>query len=460
MRIPLSAIQVLNGGDGVAFCSNIKNNYSRPQAIEDALNLYYLKNHPIKNHSLKPDKNKYEQVPQGYDDNGIPKPPKTVQSKVKLNRNGFDIANYIIEQKKTLVTGAGVGLDTDNTESKLYEYVNYNWIESKFEYDIGDFFKTLKSETQCAVILFGDPNGQSLDEFRYRYKIASPSRGDTLIPFFDSETDDFIGLQREYETDSDENIIDIYYISEFKKPRRKRIIDEVEVEDIELPYENLPIIYWEQPEGECQNVADLIYTYEDEANNYFDTSRYFADPILYGKGSDWNFPFQTDAGKTMLSKTPDGDLKYVTPDNATEMRDLEFSLLEKSIFRYSRAVMLDADSLSGLGSNGLSGEAIERYMTDAYMYASSEQTGYFGKGVQRLVNWLVKEWRVLANLSNDDVVIRAKFRKYSLRGEQEKATLYSTLNGGLPLMSQKEAVQQSGFAKDLDFLEEVKVTEE
>lgn len=458
MNIPISAIQVLNGGDGVIFCNALSKKYDRPKAIKDALDLYDIESHPIKDITKKPDKTKYENVPQGYDENGIPKPPIQKESKVKLNRNGLDIARYIIDQKKTLVTGAGVGVDADDVDSELFKHVKRNWKETKFEYDVGEFFRTLKAETQCAVILMGEPNAGGLDEFRFKYKIASPSRGDTLIPLFDKETEDFIGLQREYEGDEEVKIIDLYYKEENKPPRRKRIIGEVEIEDIELPYKNLPIIYWEQPEGELANVADLIYTYEDEFNNYIDTSRYFADPILYGKGSDWNFPFQTDAGKTMLSKSSDGDLKYVTPDNATEMRELEFRLLKESIFMFSRSVMLDAGSLKGLGSNGLSGEAIERYMTDAYMYATSEQNGEFGKGIQRLLNWLVKEWRSLTN-SNDDVNISPKFRKYSLRSEEEKANLYKNLNGGQPLIGWQESVEQAGFAKDLDFLTENKEVE-
>ena len=56
MKYPFSAIQQINGGDGVAFCSNNLDNYNRQQAIKDATKLYDINQHPIKDKSNKPDK--------------------------------------------------------------------------------------------------------------------------------------------------------------------------------------------------------------------------------------------------------------------------------------------------------------------------------------------------------------------------------------------------------------------
>ena len=442
MKYPFSAIQQMNGGDGVAFCSDNLDNYNRQKAIKEATRLYDINQHPIKDKTKKPDKKRVVLEEAIKDANGVPQPnPKTTF--VKLERNPLDISNYIIEQKTTLVTGAGVGLDSDDTESKLYKKVKLNWDNAKLEYDISQIFSTLKKETQVALILFGKKNGE------FGYKIASPNRGDTMIPIYDEETEDFIGFQRTFKL-GEQEVTHLYYKDANELPRLKVIKDNQEISDDALPYQNLPIIYWEQPENECANVAELIYALEDGMNTFFDTARYFADPILVAIGKSLNLPAQTDSGKVFNVQDEKGDMKFITPENPTEMRKLHFDMLEKYIFLLSHAVRLDAESLKGLGKSGLSGEAIERLMTDAYMYATNQQNGEFGKGVQRLVNFLTKEH---ATLTKDAEImnIKAKFRKYSLRGEKELVELYMQANGGLPVIGEKESIVQVGLAKDVNF---------
>ena len=47
--------------------------------------------------------------------------------------------------------------------------------------------------------------------------------------------------------------------------------------------------------------------------------------------------------------------------------------------------------------------------------------------------------------------IKAKFRKYSLRGEKELVELYMQANGGLAVIGQEESIVQVGLAKDVNF---------
>lgn len=444
MKIPLTNMHTLNGGDGISFIEKTKEKYNRDKVVKESAKLFDIDQHDIKK---KADKQKVEVLPSiAKDADGIPI-PNIKTSFVEVSKTPLDIANYIIEQKATLVTGAGVGLDAEDTESELYKKVKLNWDNSKFEYDLSKVFKTLKTETQVAIILFGKPNSSE-----YGYKLASPNRGDLLIPFFDEETEDFVGMQREYKIGAD-TIVDLYYKSVQGTPRLKRVKNNIEVEDNELPYHNLPIIYFEQDENECANIAELIYSLEEAMNTFIDTARYYADPILFSKGSDINLPAQTDSGKLFISKDEHGDMKFITPENPTEMRRLHFEMLEKYIFLLSHSVRLDAESLQGLGKSGLSGEAIERLMTDAYMYATNEQNGEFGKGVQRLVNWLTKEHTTLSR-NAEQMNIKAKFRKYSLRGEQERVELFMKANGNLPIIGHEESIVSAGLAKDVDFMTE------
>ena len=446
MRINISAIQQLNGGDGVAFTSNLSDSYNRQKSINDAITLFDINQHPIKN---KPNKTRLERIESvAFNDDGTPI-PNYKKSSVELEKNPLDIANYIIDQKTTLVTGAGVGLDSDDTDSELFKKVKLNWDNGKFEYDIAKFYRILKTETQLAIILFGKEGTKE-----FGYKIASPLHGDTLIPLYNEDTEDFIGLQREYKI-GDKDVIDLYYKVGANKPRLKRIEKSVEISDDELPYDNLPIIYFEQKENEIANISELIYAFEDATNTFYDSCKYYSDPILFSKGQMLDAPIHNESGKLFNSLDPQGDLKFVTPENPTEMRKLHFDTLLSLMFMLSRSVRLDSESLKGLGANGLSGEAIERFMTDAYMYATSEQNGEFGKGIQRLVNWLTKEHRSV-NKGSSELNIKAKFRKYSLRGEAERVDLFLKANGNLPLIGHEESVIGAGLAKDMTFLTTIK----
>ena len=84
------------------------------------------------------------------------------------------------------------------------------------------------------------------------------------------------------------------------------------------------------------------------------------------------------------------------------------------------------------------------------MYATNQQNGEFGKGVQRLVNWLTKEHSTLTKYA-EKMNIKAKFRKYSLRGEEERVELFMKANGDLPLIGHEESIVSAGFAKDVNF---------
>ena len=46
----------MNGGDGVAFCSDNLDNYNRQESIREATKLYDTNQHPIKDLAKKPDK--------------------------------------------------------------------------------------------------------------------------------------------------------------------------------------------------------------------------------------------------------------------------------------------------------------------------------------------------------------------------------------------------------------------
>jgi len=306
--------------------------------------------------------------------------------------------------------------------------------------------------TQAAVIFYGEKGAESFDDFRYKMKVVSPENGDVLEPFFD-EDGNLIAFGREYDVDKNKRY-DFYIIGQSGKVEIRRFdngkvllfdIDTDNPSEVLLTkYTKLPIIYWEQDTPECDITNEMREEFETSFSDFLTQMGYSADPILFGKGSVLNLPAKGSAGK-FIEGSADSDLKFITPDNATESRDLQFRLLQKFIFGLNRAVFLDMETMKELGD--VSGSALERYLMDAYMEASGKQQGYLGMGVQRMANWLTHTWR---ELINGDKSLRTyiTFNKLSMTSEADRVELAMKANGGLPVMTHEASISLAGMEED------------
>lgn len=431
---------------------------NRPSIINEAIKQFEPGLHDVANKKTRPDKIIF--VPSTIVD-PLTNKPSIRQDTAPVTRAPLAIQKYIISQKGSFARGNGVLLKPSDENSVIYTRVSSNWITNKTDFDLKEVAVRQMAETQCALIFFGEPGKESFDEFRFRYKIVSPLKGDTLHPYFDDDTDDLIAFGREYKRGND-TMFDLYLMSEAglceiwkyknKKPLEKTIlgidgaVDTVIHDVVKTTYTKLPIIYWEQDAGECDDTKEIINELEIGFSDFLTSMGYTADPILFGKGKAMDLPAKGTAGKFIESNDPEGDLKFITPDNATESRDLQFKMLQKYIFSLNRAVLLDLDTLKGLGA--ISGAALERYLIDAYMEATDRQQGSWGKGWQRAINWMVSQWAVLLGAELKGFRIDAVFTKYSLQDELEKVTLAMKANGNKPVVDIKTSIAIADLVDD------------
>lgn len=437
MRVIVNDLFSLSGGEG-ELLNYIRDN-ERDFALREAEKIRDLKKHEVSDKVAFPDK-KVWNTEYVADENGVPvaTPKQRMKSVVRLP---IDFNTYAIRQKSTLTCGAGIGLETNNPDSQIYSEFYDNYVRLKLEYDLQEVCETMMNETHCAVIFYTRDN-------KYHYKLVSPTRGDRLTPIYDDDTDDFIGFARSYQS-LDEDYTDIYlkngdrvYIERYKNDKLEQTIN--------TPFRKLPVIYFEQSEHELFHIKDLLNLWEKEVSKFNESNEYFADPILYVKGSEVNLPTSTDRGQAIQSTGVDGDAKILTPDNATDMRKLQFEMLEKWIHKLSFVAPIDFQSLSGKGT--MAASTLELLMIDAFMDASRRQNGAFGKGVQRMFNWLLDELKRVYFDRESDVTITPVFRRYSLKGESDIIEMYMKANGGLPLISHEESVELAGLANDTTFI--------
>lgn len=384
---------------------------------------------------------------------------------VPITRIPLAIEKSIIEKKAIFAYGGGVLLEPTNPDSKLFKRVEDNFYDSKLDLISKKVLTECMASTQAAVIFYS-PTADSVDQFRFRYKVVSPLSGDTLHPFFSEDTDDLIAFGREYKR-RDKVRYDLYVKNEagfveirryengkplFKSgivsmPDAKGNIVEVEgqVADVTVtPYTKLPVIYMELPQGECHDIAELRKSYEIAYSGFWDQNDRTGDPILFGKGDTLSLPAKNKRGK-YIEGSADSDLKFLSPENATESRELQFRMAENYLYSLCNSVKFDLDTFKGAGVT--SGEAIDKLLTPMFLDAKEKQDGILGMFYQRLINWLLHETRELFGGEND-LRIYVKFKPMSFKSDADQIELVMKANGGKPVVSHLESIVMAGLSTD------------
>lgn len=429
-----------SGGDGLLniFDSDFKD-YNK---VHEGIRQFDAKKHRVMDRSYYKDKTIF--VPTGEkDENGNDKVTAEI---ARVARVPLAIQRYIIEQKAMFAFSGGVELVSSDDESVLFERVQQNWDESKLAFDLTEIAEYVMSETQVALLFHSpDEEAESLEDFRFKYRILANSLGDKLTPHFDDITGDMIAFTRGYEVGED-IYKDIYWTSE-NGVVLTRFVNEVHESDISLPYEKLPIIYWEQDAPECDQTEEVISRFEESASRFYTQNDYTGDPILFLKGQVMDLPAKGEQGKVLESTDKDADAKLLESSSAHQARKLEFQMLEKFAFMLNRSAPLDVLTLRDMAVD--SGEGMQRMLIDIYAEAHRKQNGYLGKGVQRAVNWLVHEWGRLMNV-NEKLRVEVKFNQLSVKGESEKIDLAMKANGGLPVVTHSTSVRMAGIESNVD----------
>lgn len=456
----ISSIFRLMGGDGVELYSSIRKE-SKPQQISKGSKQYDPKLHDVASKSKRPDKLVFK--PNGSRD-PVTGEDILVEDTESVSRVPVAFENYIIKQKAAFTAGSGVTLKPSKEGTKLFDLMSSNWYDNKTDFQLQDIFRQVMAYTEAAVIFYGERGAERFEDFRYKFKIVSPEKGDTLEPIFDEDTDDLIAFGREYQL-SKENVTryDLYVINESGKVEIRRyengspLLNLTDHEGqptyiLTTPYTKLPVVYWSQDAPECDITSEMIREFEWAFSDFCTQQSYSADPILFGKGSVLSLPPKGAPGK-YIEGSADSELSFVTPDNATESRELQFRMLRDFIFGLNRAAYIDLETMKSIGD--VSGRALKYFLIDAYMEASGKQKGYLGIGVQRMANWMLHEWRELAG-GERDLRVYVEFQQYEVDDQEGKVELAMRANGGLPVMTHKSSITLAGLEEDAtEALEEI-----
>lgn len=455
----LRQIHQLLTGDSAPLFNYLNNEVNRQEIVTAAIRELIPDMHEVMNRSKRPDKEVTVNTGQVDQDGN----PIMTTKLVPISRAPLSVQRYITGQKASFASGSGIELKPTKEKSVLFDHVYRNWDENKTGFDLRDIFERIMGETQCAVIFHGTRGAEKFEDFRYKYKIISPTLGDTLQPFYDQDTGDLIAFGRGYQV-GENNRYDLYIMNEQGYCEIHRFINNTPItvdvvdkdgkvigvanEVIKTTYTKLPIIYGEQLFPECWDTRHIIREFENQFNDFLTQIGYSGDPILAITADESNkLPDFVAQGKALLLKGQGSKAEFVTPANATDSRELAFDKMEKYIFGLNRATLLDAKTMQELKAE--SGEAIRRMLTDIYSEAEDKQNGYLGKFVQRMLNWMVHEWRSLLGGIDKDLRVNARFIPKSFSGEKERIEVALLANGNKPVATWETSIGMAGIEDDV-----------
>lgn len=436
------------GGDGTD-CYNgfMKEAPDRSKLVAKALKQYLPDLHDINNKAKYPDDELTVETGKLDEYNQ----PILATEIVPITRIPLAIEKDIIQKKAIFAYGGGIILEPNKDNSKLFDVVEKNFYDTKLDLISKEIITDCMASTQSAIIFYAPNDFKG----KFKYKIVSPLKGDTLYPFFDDDTNDLIAFGREYKF-KDKTRFDLYVINEsgFVEIRRyengvPRFVQgfetNSEVADIIVtPYTKLPIIYMEQLAGECNDITKIRNAYEVAFSGFHDQNDRTGDPILFGKGDTLSLPAKNKKGK-YIEGSADSDLKFITPDNATESRALQFKMSENYMYSLCNSVKFDLETFKGAGVT--SGEAIDKLLLPMFLDAKEKQDGILGMFYQRLVNWLVHETRQALG-GDSDLSVYVKFKPMSFKSDADLISLAMTANGGKPVITQYESIVLAGVSSD------------
>ena len=290
---------------------------------------------------------------------------------------------------------------------------------------------------------------------KFRCRNFSPMLGDALYPLFD-EYGDLVALSVGYTRKVGKakvNYFDAYTDSLHVKYSDQGEGRWVEVVREQTTLGKIPAVYMYRPTPIWEGTSDTVYEIEmalSRNGNYLRKNSkplfiVMADEIIsYGdeKSQDREF-------RSVMQYPANAKAEYVTWAQAVDnlkffvdsLRSLFFTQLQLPDWSYEK-----------MSQQALSGESRKQLFIDAQMKVTDE-SGRLLEFFDRELN-VAKAFlkSVLPSHTDaiDALIVETKITPFSIGDQQEQINMLITANGGLPIMSQREAVEALGHSEDVD----------
>lgn len=315
----------------------------------------------------------------------------------------------------------------------------------------------LFSGCEVMTLWYAVPLSNTLYGFNSRLKLRcrnfSPTLGDELYPLFD-EYGDMVAMSVAYTRrvkQSDVRYFDTYTATVHVK-WSDASGDWAEVEREEIALAKIPAIYIYRPTPIWEDTSKTVYEIEwalSRNGNYLRKNSkplfvVFADEVInYGgeKPGDKEF-------RSVMQYPKGSTAQYVTWPQAIDNLKFYVDTLRQMFFTQ---LQLPDWSYEKMSQQALSGESRKQLFIDAQMKVNDE-SGRLLEAFDREIN-VLKAFLKLAvadewHADIDALKVETKITPYSPADTKETVDMLLAANGGMPIMSQRESIEEFGHSDD------------
>ena len=286
-------------------------------------------------------------------------------------------------------------------------------------------------------------------KYKLKCKTYSPMDGVKLYPLLD-EMDDMLAMSFEYKKKAgDEEItyFETYTADRYYKWRQQGSGWETvgTVEKIKLM--KIPGVYAFRPVPIYHGLTRIRKELEYTLSRNSDVIAYNAAPVIKIAGQ---IRGEEDKGESrrIYRVENGGDVSYVSWSQAIEALKYHVETLLKLYWMQSQMPDVSFDNMKSLGNIGY--DARQMLLTDAHLKVGDESSvwiEFFDREAS-----VIKEFLKYMNTSwakeIDDIEIEHIITAFIQQDEDATADRLLKLNGGKPVMSQLESIQQAGYSND------------
>lgn len=291
---------------------------------------------------------------------------------------------------------------------------------------------------------------------KFRCRNFSPMQGDALYPLFD-EYGDMIAMSVGYSRKvADETMyyFDTYTATHHFKWSCKG--DDVWREEVseEITVGKIPAVYMFRPSPIWEDTSKIVFEMEwamSRNGNYLRKNSkpifvvYADQQIKYGDENEDN-----NQARSVLQYPAGSQAGYVTWNQAIENLKFYMAELRQTFFTQ---LQLPDWSYESMKATPMSGESRKQLFIDAQLKVQ-EESGRLIEGYDREIS-VVKQLLKTALPENyhadiDALPVENVVTPYTINDEKDLITNLVTANGGKPIMSQRESIEEYGHSTDID----------
>lgn len=411
--------------------------------VKGLVNAYDPKLHPVMNQALYPD----EVTEKG--------------DLIKVSRITLDLPRLAVKRMTELTCGIPIKriYRPENDQQKqvamyLEKIFDRVRIDSVNVERLNMLFAGCEFMTLWYAVKSPNKNYGFDSQLKLRCRNFSPMLGDDLYPLFD-EYGDMVAMSVQYTRiviKREVSFLDVYTANKHVKySNESSQWEEIEREDITLG--KIPAVYCFRPSPIWEDTAETVYDMEwalSRNGNYLRKNSkplfvvFANEEIRYGCDTNPNddlgvlqYPQGSQAGYVTWAQAIDNLKFYIDT-----LRSLYFTQLQLPDWSYEK-----------MSQQALSGESRKQLFIDAQMKVKDE-SGRILEVMDREVNVVKAFLKTMLPDSYgadiDALPVETRITPFTITDRTETVNTLLAANGNMPIMSQREAIEEFGVSDDVD----------